>query len=149
MSTVSMILGNERRKLLVEFLNDSDGKSELRNIVDFIAEKEGNISNTHKKSVYVSLVQTHIPKMRRAGVVDFEGGVVELIGVPDDVTVYMEMVKKNDISWSTFYAVVSVIFVFTAIFYKNYQMALASGVYLLFSILQHIGTVRILKKWGW
>jgi hypothetical protein len=140
-----MILGNQRRKLTVEYLSNSNGKAEIREIVDFISEREGIFSQKHKKSVYVSLVQTHIPKMRRAGIISLNGSVVELISVPEDVTVFMEVIGKNDISWSLFNAFSSIFFIFTAIYLKNIPMLLLSIFYLITSLLQRWKVIKVAR----
>jgi len=129
MGTSSVILGNTRRMLMIEYLRMSKGQAELRDMVEYIAEVEGNTDRKHRKSVYVSLVQTHIPKLEREGVITFKHGVVTLVRVPEDVTVYMETVKKNDISWSSFYIGLSLIFLLAGLYIGNFHLVLASLVY--------------------
>ncbi|AIF70248.1 hypothetical protein PAP_09350 [Palaeococcus pacificus DY20341] len=146
MTTTSMILGNERRMLLIEYLQKSNGKAELRDIVEFIAEEEGQTDRRHRKSVYVSLVQTHIPKMERAGIISFERGIVELIAVPEDVDIYMEVVEKHDISWSTFYAGVSLIFALTGLWLSNIPLTIAAGIYLLLSMIHRMKVYRVIRS---
>ncbi|GAB6136332.1 DUF7344 domain-containing protein [Thermococcus henrietii] len=143
MGTSSVILGNSRRMLLIEYLRSCEGKAELRDVVEFIAENEGNTDRKHRKSVYVSLVQTHIPKLEREGVITFKHGVITLVKVPDDVTVYMETVKKNDISWSSFYIGLSVMFFITALYLNNLHLALASLVYAGVGVIHHRKMRRI------
>ncbi|NJE54595.1 hypothetical protein [Thermococcus sp. 21S9] len=143
MGTSSVILGNSRRMLMIEYLQKSDGRAELRDMVEYIAENEGNTDRKHRKSVYVSLVQTHIPKLEREGVITFKHGVITLVKVPDDVTVYMETVKKNDISWSSFYIGLSLMFFITALYLNNLQLALASLVYAGVGVIHHRKMKRI------
>jgi len=143
MGTSSVILGNSRRMLMIEYLRKSDGRAELRDMVEYIAENEGNTDRKHRKSVYVSLVQTHIPKLEREGVITFKHGVITLVRVPDDVTVYMETVKKNDISWSSFYIGLSLIFFITALYLNNLHLALASLVYAGVGVIHHRKMKRI------
>ena len=141
----SVILGNKRRMLMIEFLQMRNGRAELRDIVGYIAEKEGNTDRKHRKSVYVSLMQTHIPKLEREGVIAFERGIITLLQVPDNVTLYMEVVQRNDISWSTFYAGLSVIFLVTALWFGNLLLVFASLTYLIVAIFQHMKMYRILQ----
>ena len=114
---------------MIEYLQKSDGKAELRDMVEYIAENEGNTDRKHRKSVYVSLVQTHIPKLEREGVITFRHGVITLVKVPEDVTIYMETVKKNDISWSSFYIGLSLMFLLVGLYLSNLHLILASLVY--------------------
>ncbi|EHR78276.1 hypothetical protein OCC_12761 [Thermococcus litoralis DSM 5473] len=146
MSPSSMILGNDRRMLLLRFLQDNNGKAELREIVDFIAENEGQNDRKHRKSVYVSLLQTHIPKMERAGIIKFDHNTVNLLKVPEDVDVYMEVVSKHDISWSTFYSGVSVLFALLGIWLNNIPLVIISAIYFTLSIIQHFKTYRVISR---
>ncbi|WP_251948893.1 DUF7344 domain-containing protein [Thermococcus argininiproducens] len=146
MSPSSMILGNDRRMLLIKYLQERDGKADLRDIVDFIAEEEGQTDRRHRKSVYVSLIQTHIPKMERAGIIKFDHHTVTLLEIPENVDVYMEMVGKHDISWSAFYAGVSIIFAITGLWLNNLPLVIVSGIYLGLSIIQHFKTYRVLSS---
>ncbi|ASJ01220.1 DUF7344 domain-containing protein [Thermococcus gorgonarius] len=141
----NVILGNERRMLLIKFLQMRNGRAELREVVEYIAEKEGNTDRKHRKSVYVSLMQTHIPKLEREGVLTFERGVITLLRVPDNVTLYMEVVGRNDISWSTFYAGISFIFALTALWFGNFLLLFASLTYFLVAVVQHEKTYRVLR----
>ncbi|WP_457741984.1 DUF7344 domain-containing protein [Thermococcus sp.] len=131
----SVILGNSRRLLLVEYLRNSEGRAELREVVEYIAEREGFTDRKHRKSVYVSLIQTHIPKLEREGVITFKRGVITLIRVPDDVTVYMETVKKNDISWSSFYIGLSAIFLIAGVYIKNLELTIAAITYVIVGLI--------------
>ena len=144
MGTSSVILGNSRRMLMIEFLQNREGRAELREVVDFIAEREGATDRKHRKSVYVSLVQTHIPRLQREGVISFERGTVTLLRIPDDVTVYMEVVKRNDISWSAFYAGTSLIFIAAGLYLENLHLTLAALVYLIISAIYHGRVKRVM-----
>ncbi len=143
MGATTAILGNDRRMLMVEFLQKSDGRAELRDVVEYISEKEGYSDRKHRKSVYVSLVQTHIPKLQREGVVSFEHGVVTLRGIPEDVTVYMEVVNKHDISWSGFYIGTSIIFILLGLYLGSLILLITAGVYLSIGLIHHTKVRRI------
>lgn len=146
MSPSSMILGNDRRLLLLRFLQNNNGKAELREIVDFIAENEGQNDRKHRKSVYVSLLQTHIPKMERAGIIKFDHNTVTLLKVPEDVDVYMEVVSKHDVSWNTFYSGVSVLFALLGVWLNNIPLVIISAIYFALSIIQHFKTYRVISR---
>jgi len=128
---------------MIEYLRRSEGRAELRDMVEYIAETEGNTDRRHRKSVYVSLIQTHIPRLEREGVITFRHGIVTLVKVPDDVTIYMETVEKNDISWSSFYIGLSLMFLAIALYLPNLHLALASVVYALVGFVHHRKMRRI------
>jgi len=143
MGTSSVILGNTRRMLMIEYLRMSKGRAELRDMVEYIAEVEGNTDRKHRKSVYVSLVQTHIPTLVREGVITFNQGSITLVKVPMDVTVYMETVKKNDISWSSFYIGLSLIFLVTGLYVGNAHLVWASIIYTAVGIIHRKKVKRV------
>lgn len=70
-----------------------------------------------KQSVYVSLLQTHLPKLDELDIVEYDADrkVVSVDGGLDHVTVYMETVPKYGLSWSEYYAAVSVLGVLTLV----------------------------------
>ncbi|NJF26169.1 hypothetical protein [Thermococcus sp. Bubb.Bath] len=140
----SMILGNERRMLLVEFLQKQDGRAELRDIVEYIAEREGDTDRKHRKSVYVSLMQTHIPKLEREGILTFNRGVITLLKVPNGVNLYMEVVGKNDISWSAFYMGTSFLFLVAGFYLASFPLVISSLVYLTMSLFHHAKVRKLL-----
>ena len=144
MGTSTVILGNNRRMLMIEYLQRKEGQAELRELVEFIAEREGDTDRKHRKSVYVSLVQTHIPKLEREGVITFEHGVITLLRIPNDVTVYMEVVKKNDISWNAFYMGTSLIFLVAGLYLESLPLVLAALVYLGISLVQRGKVKRLI-----
>ena len=144
MGATTVILGNNRRMFMIEFLQMKDGHAELRELVEYIAEREGATDRKHRKSVYVSLVQTHIPKLEREGVITFRRGVVTLLKIPDDVTVYMEVVNKHDISWSIFYMGTSIIFIVAGWYLRSLPLLIASVVYLTISIVHRMRVRRLI-----
>lgn len=144
MGATTAILGNDRRMLMIEFLQQKEGHAELRDLVEFIAEKEGDTDRKHRKSVYVSLVQTHIPKLEREGVITFDHGIITLLRIPEDVTVYMEVVNKHDISWSAFYMGTSLIFLVAGWYLGSLPLIFAALVYLAISLVHHRKVKRLL-----
>lgn len=78
------ILKNERRRMVLEELSAADGKLTLSDLSETIAARENDktvteISSAERKRVYVSLYQSHLPKMDKAGVLNFnkDRGVIE------------------------------------------------------------------------
>ncbi len=67
MANLSEILGNERRMLMIIFLVENGGSATIREITDYIVDRGGKDGHKIRKSVYVSLTQTHIPMLEREG----------------------------------------------------------------------------------
>ena len=69
------ILRNERRRHVLRYLVDDGEASTIADIADHIAEIESGESpppSDTRQSVYVSLHQTHLPKLDGLGVVEYD-----------------------------------------------------------------------------
>lgn len=103
------VLRNERRRRVIDILQSSNGAVSVRELSEEIGsiESERNPAPRNiKQSVYVSLLQTHLPKLDELGIVDYqaEGKMVNVDGSLKDVTVYMEKVPKYGLSNVEYYA---------------------------------------------
>ncbi|ELZ94246.1 hypothetical protein C440_11513 [Haloferax mucosum ATCC BAA-1512] len=69
------VLRNERRRLTLERLRDSDGTESVGDLAEHIAEVESGESPPPKnvrQSVYISLHQTHLPKLDTLHIVAYD-----------------------------------------------------------------------------
>ncbi|WP_269851807.1 DUF7344 domain-containing protein [Methanosarcina horonobensis] len=106
-SDIFGVLQNDRRRYVLEILHNK-GSQSVRSLSEEIARLESGIEepkSSIRKSIYVSLIQTHIPKMESLGVIVYnrEKESVELLPASRNFDIYMETVKKGDIPWSQFY----------------------------------------------
>lgn len=105
------ILSNSRRRSLIRVLRELGGVACLREVVRRVAEREGgpDVGRGLVKSVHVSLLQTHIPKMEGAGLIRYDraSDTVELLELSPEYRYYLEAVKKKDIPWSLYYLFLS------------------------------------------
>jgi len=109
------ILKNQRRRRVLKYLQDADGKVSLSELAEQIAawenEKDvGQISSGERKRVYVGLYQCHLPKMDSMGVVAFNKprGVIEPGENTDILYKYLERAdEESDPPWHTYSATVS------------------------------------------
>ncbi|KAB1186673.1 MULTISPECIES: ArsR family transcriptional regulator [Haloferax] len=103
------VLSNDRRRMAIEFLQDGD--LTLRELSERIAEAETGESpppRNIRQSAYVSLQQTHIPKLDELDIVTYdEGSKTVSLAEAGDVTVYMEVVPEGELSWSEYYTTLS------------------------------------------
>jgi hypothetical protein len=103
------VLRNDRRRLVIERLQAvEDGSESVRDLSERIATEESGESpppRNIRQSVYVSLHQTHLPKLDDLGIVayDSDSKRVRLAECADEVAVYMEVVPRNGISWAEYY----------------------------------------------
>ena len=104
------VLCNQRRRLVLQALGDHPEGLSLRELSELVAAREcettpGAVTTDQRKRTYISLYQTHIPKMDRLGVVevDGQGHTVRLTDAVSQFDVYLEVVPPRGISWSTYY----------------------------------------------
>jgi len=95
------VLSNQRRRFAVHLLKrEEDDSIAIGDMAEQIAAWENGIETTEitgneRKRVYTALQQSHLPKMDKAGVIDFNKnrGVVEPMPAMTDVDVYMDVVE--------------------------------------------------------
>lgn len=108
------VLSNERRQLILRFLQEAGGLLSARELSEKIAEVETGESpppRNIRQSAYVSLHQTHLPKLDELGIVDYDQSskTVQLNERAKQVSVYMEAVPKYGLSFAEYYLAVSII----------------------------------------
>jgi hypothetical protein len=102
------VLRNDRRRLVIERLRNGVGEESVADLAEYIGGVESGESpppRNIRQSVYVSLHQTHLPKLDELGIVDYDDDekVVTVADRADEVAVYMEVVPKYGISWAEYY----------------------------------------------
>ncbi|MFQ3319674.1 MAG: putative transcriptional regulator [Natronomonas sp.] len=102
------VLGNDRRRLAIEVLRERDGTGAVRDLAEVVAARETGESpppRDKRQSVYVSLHQTHLPKLDDLGIVEYDADskAVRLRDRVKEVEVYMEVVPQYGLSWGEFY----------------------------------------------
>ncbi|MDQ2052131.1 ArsR family transcriptional regulator [Natronolimnohabitans sp. A-GB9] len=74
-SEVFHILGNDRRRAIVQLLAEESGQVDVSDIASEIAASETDttpVPNNLYKSVYVSLQQTHLPQLQEDAVIEYD-----------------------------------------------------------------------------
>lgn len=71
------ILSNARRRTMIHYLHQQHGHADLSDIADHIAAWEydtthDQITSDQRRRVYISLYQTHLPKLAEYGIVDYD-----------------------------------------------------------------------------
>lgn len=108
------ILSNSRRRAVLRYLKSKSGTLDVRELAQHIAERESGTSpppGNVRKSVYNSLLQTHLPKLDREDVIEYDSDrkTVIISESARDVSVYMELVTPYGITWSEYYRLVAVL----------------------------------------
>ena len=124
------IIENARRRAVIKVLRELGGEACLREVVRRVAEVEGGSARGLTESVRVSMLQTHIPKMRGAGLIEYDRSTdtVHLLELPPEFRYYLEAVEGRDIPWGFYYLVLSVFGVVVSLVLGNLlAVALASS----------------------
>jgi hypothetical protein len=115
------VLRNDRRRLTIRSLQEAeDGSLSLRDLAEQVAALETGESpppRDKRQSVYVSLQQTHLPKLEGLGIVEYdtEEKSVSLRDRVQEVEVYMEVVPQYGLSWGEYYFTLGLVGLLTTI----------------------------------
>lgn len=103
------LLSNSRRRLALQYLQEEGGPISIGDLATQVAAMENDIpleevDAQQRKRTYVSLYQTHVPKLAKAGAVEYDSdeGIVELTPETRMVTSYLSPDGGND-SWPLVY----------------------------------------------
>jgi DNA-binding transcriptional ArsR family regulator len=71
------ILSADRRQEVLEYLHRNEGEADIGELAEHIASKEcecevSQLNSQQRKRTYVGLYQCHLPKMAKAGVIDYD-----------------------------------------------------------------------------
>jgi hypothetical protein len=104
------ILSNRRRRYALYYLSSHHDGITLQQLSREIAAWENGVpveslNKKQQKRVYVSLYQTHIPKLESIGVVEYddESGEITLTRRADAVTTYLRADQQGDTQWYRYY----------------------------------------------
>jgi Flp pilus assembly protein TadB len=103
------LLSNSRRRFVLHYLKQADGPVRLSELAAEIAAIENEVAvdeltSQQRKRTYVSLYQTHIPKLQDAGAVsyDAETGMVELAEGAGEIGEYFQQQRSSQ-QWQYYY----------------------------------------------
>ncbi len=104
------LLSNQRRRYILDELLCKEQTLEIGPLAQGIAAHEDGleyqeVSSKDRKRVYTALQQSHLPKMDKAGIVDFDRdrGTVRPTPALEDIEIYMDVVHGRELPWSDYY----------------------------------------------
>lgn len=108
------LMSNHRRRYAIHYCKRTDDPVSLSDLAEQVAAWEhdkdvAELSADERKTVYTSLQQTHLPRLDRAGVLDFENGEVKLTEQVKQLDIYLDIVPEGSIPWGMYYLGLSVI----------------------------------------
>jgi hypothetical protein len=108
-SDIHDVLRNDRRRLTLDCLRETEGGTlsvrELSERVATLETGEDPPPRDKRQSVYVSLHQTHLPKLDDLGIAEYDSDSKEvtLLDRAREVEVYMEIVPRYGLSFGEYY----------------------------------------------
>lgn len=100
------ILSNARRRYMIDYLHQTGGTATLSEIADQIAAWEyetpvDDVGNDERRRVYISLYQTHLPKLVEYGVIQYDEDTktARLTGRVADVDRYLYLDEPASGRW--------------------------------------------------
>lgn len=116
------LLSNSRRRYVIYFLEQWDGNATLNELAYNIASRETGVpveelSEDDKRRVYISLYQTHLPKLDLYELVDYDKDerTVALTDHADDIGDYFFPDRGSSHRWSVYYLVLGALGVLAAL----------------------------------
>ncbi|WP_435364372.1 DUF7344 domain-containing protein [Haloarchaeobius sp. DYHT-AS-18] len=152
------LLSNDRRRCVIEHLKEERPWMTLRQLADHIAEIEADESpapSNLRDSVYVSLHQSHLPKLDDAGIVEYDKDrkEVTLQDTARQVDVYMEVVNRWGVTQATYYRVLATVGLVTIVLAETGNLAMLPGNTVLYAslflVLIALSTVHQLWQHRW
>ena len=110
------ILSNGRRRFVIYLLREEGEPIPLSELSDRVAAWENDLpveelSDQQVKRVYVSLYQTHIPKLEESNIVEYDkdSGVVSLASNVSSLDAYLPEEERRPVPWQAIYLALAVI----------------------------------------
>lgn len=110
------LLSNSRRRYVIYFLEQWNGTATLNELAYNIASREtgvpvNDLSEDDKRRVYISLYQTHLPKLDLYGLVEYDKDErsVELADEAHDIGDYFFPDQGTSRGWSTYYLLLAAV----------------------------------------
>lgn len=104
------ILSNSRRRFILSRLQERDEPIELMDLANQIAAWENDttveeLTSKQSKRVYVSVYQTHVPKLESVGLIEYDSdtGLIELSEQARQIDRYMPDDDEEPIPWHRYY----------------------------------------------
>lgn len=109
------VLANRRRRRLLYYLHDRGGEADLWEVARDVAAAEmdcepAELDRDDVNRVYISLYQTHVPRLADGDVVDYddESKTIRLARGLREVRAVLDRKRESGRSWSGYYALVGV-----------------------------------------
>jgi hypothetical protein len=116
------VLSSRRRRMVLYLLRQDGDTATVNELAEQIASLENDVpvdelTSQQQKRVYVSLYQTHLPKLDQTGIIDYEvdEGVVSHTGKANEVDSYLTQSSASTYPWKLHYSVLAVLSVIISV----------------------------------
>lgn len=110
------ILSNKRRRMVLYYLRQYGGSATVQELADEIAAMENDVdvedlTRQQQKRVYVSLYQTHLPKLEDSGISEYDDDQeeVRLTDRATEIDEYLTSSEPSSYPWQIHYLVLAVV----------------------------------------
>lgn len=112
--SVFELLSSKRRRMVLFYLRQHDGPATVNELARQIAAMENDVevddlTSQQQKRVYVSLYQTHLPKLESMGIIDYDQdeGQVRLTSRATEIDTYLSPPPETTYPWQLHYLVLA------------------------------------------
>ncbi|WP_433630351.1 DUF7344 domain-containing protein [Halomicrococcus sp. NG-SE-24] len=98
------LLQVKRRRDVLRYLQDHGGSAEMRDVTEQVAAWENNttlaeLSSNERQRVYISLYQSHLPKLDKEGVIEYDQsrGNVKLTPLAEQLKPYLDAAVNDTV----------------------------------------------------
>ncbi len=110
------ILSNTRRRMVLYYLRKLGGSASVQELAEQIAALENDVDveelqSQQRKRVYVSLYQTHIPKLEETGIIEYDDtqGMIYLTDRATEIDTYLTPTSESTYPWQLHYLVLAAV----------------------------------------
>ena len=110
------ILSNSRRRYIIYYLHEAGDEMSLKQLAARIAAVENgtsvdDVTDEERQRVYISLYQTHLPKLEEAGIVSYDDE-ERIVALTEEIAregFFWMQTEEESRPWATYYAVLGAI----------------------------------------
>lgn len=143
------LLSNSRRRFVIRRLQEESGEIELGELASELAARENDVSidqlnAQQRKRTYVSLYQTHIPKMVEAGVItyDRDDGTVAATDRVSELAAYFRT-QSTEPAWELVYGGLALAGVVVYVLIQSLGVAVVGPIHVALVVLLLIAVVSV------
>lgn len=108
------LLSSRRRRYAMHALKQHDGPMDVSDIAEQVAAWENEktleeLSSEERHRVYTSMQQTHLPALKKAGVIEYDKRTVREADSTAQLDVYIDVVPEQSLPWAQYYLGLSLI----------------------------------------